>query len=867
MANVEIRNSQVEFVGKGTFYSDGSRFDCLVEDAEIISAVGRFDINLNGHSLTVKEDLIGNIGIDFAGGKLTVKGSVEQSYGTLNLNGGTLEIYGDYTLTTNGMFKMKDDNDYFLIHGNFSSTTSGIHYYSNTNSSYYYLDAGVMEVKGNMFSSSTNPIRSSGTHKLILSGEDKQTIQLNHGNSGSMATIVLTKWLWEGYEFIDTRYDDLQYIDNECGEYVYWSFLTGGKLVISGNGAMFDYSNTSRAPWYEYRDQVKEVIVGNGVTSIGAYAFQNCKELRKVTLSSSVTRIGVSAFAFCSALTEIDIPARVTEVGSYAFYKCASLSSITFNSKTTKIAGSANTIPAMATIYAPEKSQALSYAKKFGRTCMEIVVTEVEGTVGNLRWYLSSDGRLTISGKGSMPDYSSSTRAPWYQYNARINELVIGEGVTNVGAYAFQSMTQIASVTLSSTVTKIGVSAFAVCKALVDMELTKTVATVDSYAFYGCTNLKELRILGKNTAFSGSAATVPEIALIRGQENSKASEYANKYNKTYLDLDAVAQGSCGDSLKWKVTADRELVIFGAGAMTDFSSAARAPWYNAYCNTIESVTVREGVTTIGSYAFQNCKKITLVTLPSTLTSIGVSAFSLCSSLPEIEIPENVEMLGSYAFYKCTGMTDIRFLSVEMTITSSANTIPETATIHCAAGSKAEKYAEKFARPVNRIIVVLAEGSCGEDVTWKYISGGELIISGKGAMEDYASTRRAPWYAYRYKIKTVTIEQGVTTVGDYAFYGCSAITVANLPQSATSLGVSSFSLCSGLTEMTISTSVTEIGSYAFYKCTSMTDITVLSSTTKITASANTIADKTVIHGQEGSTAEAYAQKYGRTFVSEI
>ena len=161
-----------------------------------------------------------------------------------------------------------------------------------------------------------------------------------------------------------------------CGNNLTWNLnAETGVLTISGTGAMEDYSYfpSVPAPWNNYRSSIKSVIINDGVTSIGSYAFRDCSSLTSVTIPESVTSIGSSAFADCSSLTSINvdannanycsidgvlfskdkttliqypigntrseyiIPNSVTSIGNYAFDGCSSLTSVTIPNSVTSI--------------------------------------------------------------------------------------------------------------------------------------------------------------------------------------------------------------------------------------------------------------------------------------------------------------------------------------------------------------------------------------------------------------------------------------------------------------------------------------------------------------------------------------------------
>ena len=129
---------------------------------------------------------------------------------------------------------------------------------------------------------------------------------------------------------------------------------------------------------------------------------------------------------------------------------------------------------------------------------------------------------------------------------------------------------------------------------------------------------------------------------------------------------------------------------------------------------------------------------------------------------------------------------------------------------------------------------ASGSCGDKLTWSLSDDGTLTISGKGAMDNYkfdgydymanSYYTDAPWYTYHYYIKSVVIENGVTSIGDRAFYGCANLTSVTIPSSVASIGSSAFYRCYELTSVTIPSRVTSIGSNAFEECESLTSVTI-------------------------------------------
>ena len=126
-----------------------------------------------------------------------------------------------------------------------------------------------------------------------------------------------------------------------CGEYLTWTLDSEGTLTISGTGEMTNYSywynHKTDAPWNAFYDDIKELLIENGVTTIGSCTFTHCRMLEKVIIPNSIISIGSCAFEKCSNLYEITIPSNVTSIGAYAFEDCSSLTSITIPDSVTYI--------------------------------------------------------------------------------------------------------------------------------------------------------------------------------------------------------------------------------------------------------------------------------------------------------------------------------------------------------------------------------------------------------------------------------------------------------------------------------------------------------------------------------------------------
>ena len=278
-----------------------------------------------------------------------------------------------------------------------------------------------------------------------------------------------------------------------------------------------------------------------------------------------------------------------------------------------------------------------------------------------------------------------------------------------------------------------------------------------------------------------------------------------------------ASGKCGDNVTWTYS-DGVLTIDGTGPMYDYNVSTQMfsprPWDDyvqkvdlntlAYDNEIHTVIIGEGVTSIGSSAFDMCNNLTSVTIPNSVTSIGRQAFDYCGSLASITIPDSVTDIGDMAFYLCQSLTNV-------TIPNSVTSIGFAVFANCF--------------NLTSIDIPSSVTSIGEQAFIDCISLTSLNIPasvttiGDGAFYDCRS------------LTSVTIPSSVTSIGQQTFYSCDNLTSVTIPNSVTSIEQGAFGLCSSLTSVTIPNSVTFIGQAAFATCSSLTSVTIPNSVTSI------------------------------------
>lgn len=266
---------------------------------------------------------------------------------------------------------------------------------------------------------------------------------------------------------------------------------------------------------------------------------------------------------------------------------------------------------------------------------------------------------------------------------------------------------------------------------------------------------------------------------------------------------AASSGNCGDSgsnVTWLLDDNGTLTISGSGKIEDYRSDIDQPWYSNRSD-ITSVVIEPGVTSIGSLAFYKCSNLTSITIPSGLTSIGEMAFFNCSALTSVTIPNGVISIGNFAFGSCTGLKSI---TIPSSVTSIENNIFQDCT---------------------RLTNITVDSS------------NPSFCSESGVLFNKDKTTLIYWP--RGKTGSYTIPDGVTAIGDYAFYYCSGLTSVTIPSSVTSIGESAFQHCTGLTSITIPNSVTSIVNLAFWDCDSLTIV-------YIPSGVNFVPDKSGLTG---------------------
>ncbi len=481
--------------------------------------------------------------------------------------------------------------------------------------------------------------------------------------------------------------------------------------------------------------------------------------------------------------------------------------------------------------------------------CAPTVAAEdaTSGTCGsNLTWkYETATYTLTISGTGAMKHYNNTNDktsehyVPWRLYP--VKTVIIENGVENIGEYAFFDCMSITTVYFGNTVTKIG-----------------------KYAFYNCSKLSDVFYEGTSDQW---------------RSVTRYSDGNNYFSAASLHCTGILVGD-GFILNDTTLTDYIGTSEGIIIPDSVTSIGTGAFYN--CTNLTSVTVPDSVTSIGGNAFSGCPNVTIrchdnsyaktyaiensipyeiicpphayeitETVPASCTTDGYVIYvcTVCGDGNSETVPALGHLYDNDCDPECNRCHEIRAAEHNYTTVVTDPTCTEDGYVTYACTDCGDSYTETVPATghnlVNNVCTVcgarIYTGMCGDNLTWNYnTSTYTLTISGTGAMTDYSyasyngvSVTTAPWKTYYNVMKTVVIQDGVTSIGDCAFYNCTSLTSVTIPDSVTIIGWAAFAGCTSLTSVTIPDSVTSIGEYAFINSPNVT-----------------------IHCHENSYAESYA-----------
>ena len=533
---------------------------------------------------------------------------------------------------------------------------------------------------------------------------------------------------------------------------------------------------------FRYCFTLQEVSLPEGLISLDEFAFMDCQKLQEIRLPKSLKTLGRGTFAGCHALPEIELPEDLETVGEGALMNCLSLTSVVIPASVTEMGDrpfsgdwALKTVEIKGNV-----SRLTDSAFSECDALQEVLITGGVETIEERAFYnLNSLERVQIAGGlktiGKLAFWSCD----------KLTTVSLPDGVTSIGEEAFKECSSLTTINLPNSITTIGANAFNGTKLTGPLNIPSSLVSLGDNAFHGCGGITGTLVfpaamenISKNV-FAGCSG-IEEIILPRGVltisdgafnncsgvqrlwlTNSIQSIGANAFagmknlKKVYFSgtisewetgiqwadkgyqigvaittNEETASGSCGEALTWSLNSAGDLTVSGTGEMASFT-ATGAPWAE-YRDQIKLVILGQGVTSIGSSAFQDCKNLETVSLPGSLTALGKAAFLRCGELTNVKLPASLKSVGEDCFTGCEKLVLLDLTGVPDEIMELRTSLEGTVTLP--AGVKNARLRWKLETAAGEIPCSEIAEVCGQEGGYylKMKSSGKVLLTCYDAM---------------------------------------------------------------------------------------------------------------------------------------
>ena len=599
--------------------------------------------------------------------------------------------------------------------------------------------------------------------------------------------------------------------------------------TITVDGENYTVTGIADKTFY-VKSTITKIVLPETVNSIGSYAFYGCNKLASINIPDAVTTIGASAFANCAQLTQISIPAGISKIPTSAFSGCG-LISVTIPENVKSIAANAfSNCKNLLTVDVPDYTEEGSY--------INMATTAFNGC-NNLQFayftYSEASGKATITGMIGRKD---SIEVP-----GRID----GKNVVSIGASAFVNKTYLENVVLPEGITSMGKAAFSGCTALASINFPSTLSAIPDNAFFNCgfasiTIPANIKSIGAN-AFANCknlvTVNVPDASERDGYIVMASSAFNNcpNLNFSYFTFTTVQENN-NASITGIIGQKANIIIPQKIAGYDVVTTGKEAFKGK--KFIETVLVPEGVTTLGTGTFSGCSSLNSITLPSTLTVISANAFEGCTSLTTAPLTDpdsydaydiKIVEIGSSAFKGCTGLTSVPFSESINKIGANAfdgctsiTTISMPNSIRTLGDSVFRNCTSLCNVKLSNSLRVIPQGSFAGCTALRNIVIPDDVYEISNGADKLGAFQGSG-------LKTVTLPEGLKTIGSFAFAGCTYLDGVKMYNNVTTLGDSCFFNCTNLSALTLSENLTKIPNKAFMQCFALNKVKIPEKVTEI------------------------------------
>ena len=597
--------------------------------------------------------------------------------------------------------------------------------------------------------------------------------------------------------------------------------------------------------------KLKNVVLNNGLETIGLCAFKECINLENVTIPDSVKTIDFGAFARCYKLKKIKIPDSVQSLGKGTFYKCINLTQVNIPNgvKTipgyvsaqgyadeTAAAGCFQDCRSIKNIIIPSSVSTIGESAFSGCTSLssvfigsgvkeldkrgfygcdslaEITVDEKNANYSSLDGVLFNKDKTNViicpngkKGTYSLPNKVTKISSYAFCNCSGLTSVTIPNSVTSIENYAFDDCTGLTNIAIPNSVTSIGYSAFSGCTGLTSVTIPNSVTSIGNYAFFQCSGLTNVSISNKVTSLSYTFKDCTKLTSITIPES--VTSISNG-------LDGPMFDGCTNLKKIEVSPNNENYSSYNGVLLDKDG------YNLIrCPEGKSgnFVVPDSVGCIESYAFYNCTNLTNIQISKNVNEIEGYAFVNCKSLQKFVLTDNVYTIGYYGgwyeesmFRGCENLKEIEVGSGNDNYSSVDGVL--------------------YDKEVEKLIYCPAKKSGEYTVPKSIKSVTDYAFEDCNSLESIVLPESMPEFSL-FDLECCPSLKSIKVTGNNACYSAEDGVLFNkdkteiyvfprskegnytIPNSVTEISSHQFSQCTGLTGITIPNTVTEIGYSAF------------------------------------------------------
>lgn len=530
--------------------------------------------------------------------------------------------------------------------------------------------------------------------------------------------------------------------------------------------------------------ELQEVSLPEGLISIGKLTFMDCQKLQEIRLPKSLKTLGEGTFASCFALTEIEFPEGLETIGDGVLYHCLSLTSVVIPASVTEM-GDRPFSGDWALKTVEIKGNVPRLSNRSFHECdalQEVLITGSVETIGedafmdldSLERVQIASGLKTIGKRAfrlcdnlttvSLPDGVTSIGEEAFKECSSLTTINLPDSITTIGANAFNGTKLTGPLNIPSSLVSLGDNAFHGCSGITGtLVFPAAMENISTNVFAGCSGIEEI-ILPRGVLFIGDGAfnncsgvqrlwltnsiKTIGVSALSGMKSLKKIYFSGSLwdwdtgiqwadDRGYSNFPVgptlngeTASGSCGESLTWSLNSAGDLTISGTGDMASFI-ATGAPWAE-YRNQVKLVILGQGVTSIGSSAFQDCENLETVRLPNTLTALGEAAFLRCGKLTNVSLPISLKSVGEDCFTGCEKLELLDLTGVPDEIMELRTSLEGTVTLP--AGVKNARLRWKLETAAGEIPCSEIAEVCGQEGGYylKMKSSGKVLLTCYDAM---------------------------------------------------------------------------------------------------------------------------------------